>query len=106
MTYSAPLSKDVYLSGNSNITYDALETAYCYAPNYACKLWRNNTDVTAAENNTATLIHRGAWNYTASVTGNSTYSLVTVAMPTTGAAAPVYGISIDFITEKMQIVVR
>ena len=106
MTYSVAPSKEVFIDGTSNITYDALETAYCHAPNYVCKLWRNATDITATENNTASLIHRGGWNYTASVTGNSTKSWVVVAMPAVGAAAPVYGISIDFITEKMQIVVR
>lgn len=106
MTY-APATAPVYLV-TDNITYDAEETAYCYAPTAVCTLLRNGTDVTADENDTAVLLHRGGWNYTATVTlPNSTQSWAVVAMPSGGVCAvPDYGIKVKFISEKLQIMVR
>jgi hypothetical protein len=104
--YSAPLPTTVFLDGAVNITYDAEMTAYCHST-YACTLLRNGTDVTADENDTAVLLHRGGYNYTAVITGNSTQSWAVVAMPAGGVCAlPVYGIKVEFISEKLQILVR
>ena len=68
----------IYLDGLSNIPYGVALTAYCYAPTAACTLLRNGTDVTAAENNTATTIGAGGWNYTAVAGSNSTQGWVVV----------------------------
>jgi len=103
MTYQ-PAVVPIYVV-TANITYDALMTAYCHSA-MACTLLRNGTDVTATENGTATLLHRGGWNYTATnAVPNSTKSWAVVALPS-GGLPPLYGIRVKFISEDMQITVR
>jgi hypothetical protein len=46
----------------------------CDTPLSSAELWRNNTDVTATENNTLTTIAAGAWSYVCNSSGSQNYT--------------------------------
>jgi hypothetical protein len=78
MTYGA-VQAPVYLNGLANVTYGAATTASCTSTN-PCSLFRNETNITASENATATVVGVGGWLYKANETaGNSTTAWLIVS---------------------------